>query len=120
MRNKLGKWDFLIPAAALAVALLLFAFLRSEDTGRAEIIIDGQTVYSADLSSEEDKTLNFGEIGIEIRNGEIGFVSSPCAGRDCIRTGFISHPGEAAVCIPEKAVIRITGRSKSAPDAISY
>lgn len=120
MQFKFSKWDIIIPLVALVVAGILFINGRNTDTGTAEITVDGVKVYTADLTQEKDKILEFGEITVEIRDGEIGIVSSPCIGKDCIKTGFISHPGETIVCIPEKTVIKIIGQSKNSPDAISY
>jgi hypothetical protein len=51
---------------------------------------------------------------IEIRDGRVKVARNDCAGRDCIKKGWISRPGEFLICAPKRLVI---GFGDSTPDA---
>ena len=42
-----------------------------------------------------------------IKNGEIAFISSDCPDKVCVKTGWIGHNGEMAVCLPNRLSIKI-------------
>lgn len=120
-RKHFKPTDLIIPAAALVLAAFIyFAGYNTEKTGTALIIIDGETVETIDLATAQNEILFFGDVTVEIRNSTIAIVDSPCFGKDCVKTGFISKPGEMSVCLPEKTLIKISGTDKNAPDVISF
>lgn len=122
-KNKLKKGDLIVILSLLFVAAVLFAVSRAGDGTTAAVTVDGQTVYTADLSSVtecRDLQLDNGVV-ITVEPGAIFFAASPCRGQDCVRTGRLTRAGQCAVCIPAKTVITITGgRAKDRPDAITY
>ena len=71
----------------------------------------------------EDRIFSLDEVPqvqLEIKEGRIRFLSSDCPDQTCVRSGFISRPGEYAVCLPHRLMIRIpeNDRSKN-PDAVT-
>jgi hypothetical protein len=56
---------------------------------------------------------------VEVSQGRARIRSSPCPTGTCARTGWISNPGQAAVCMPEGVSIEVRGDG-SEPDAVSY
>jgi len=61
-----------------------------------------------------------GESEIEIHDGRVRMVSSPCLQKTCIKSGWISKPGSSIVCAPNRLVIKIIGEGKkNSPDAVS-
>ena len=117
---RLRRGDIALCAAAVVSAVLIIVFTAKSDGGKAEIIIKGETVYSCELAKAQNDTLTYGNVTIEIKDGEIGFVSSDCGGHDCVKTGFISKPGETSACIPNGILIKISGGGAKLPDAVSY
>ena len=122
MKNKhyLRPGDLVLCISAICAAAAIIFFTKNAKGGKAEIMIEGKTVYSCDLSNARDEILVYGTVMIEIRDGKIGFIESDCFGRDCVKTGFISKPGETAACIPNRALIKITGSPSGRPDTVSY
>jgi len=66
------------------------------------------------------------EATIEVlETGKARVTDSPCPDKTCVRTGWISRPGQAIVCLPNRIVVRIegsaTGRNlESCFDAVTY
>ena len=46
-------------------------------------------------------------ISIEIEDDSIGILDSDCRDKICIKSGFISKPGQLLVCLPHKLMIEI-------------
>ena len=118
----LKKGDIFLIAFLMLLAAALFLIRGSANGGTAEVTIDGETVYKTELASVKEKrdvTLPNGVVITE-EPGAVYFSSSPCKGHDCIKTGKLTRAGQCAVCLPEKTVIKITGKTDAdAPDAIT-
>jgi len=120
---KIKKGDI----AVLAVlALILAAALLLRGSGKnvtAQVLINGEEVYSFELDKIAEKREIELENGVVIgvEPGKIYFVSSFCKGKDCVSFGELSKAGQTAVCVPAKTVITIKGVPEDgSPDAISY
>jgi len=56
-------------------------------------------------------------------DGRARVRSSDCPDKVCVKTGWIEHPGEIIVCLPNRVVVEIqgsAGASKPALDGIAY
>lgn len=75
------------------------------------------------LELAQDTTLavrgRLGESMLEVRDGRIRFVDSPCAGRLCVHAGWLSHTGQVAACLPNGVVVEVRGGDRGF-DAIAY
>lgn len=116
----IGKADI-----ALAVVIMLGAAVimvgqslrRSTDGGR-EVVIQ--------VSNQEFRRIPFSQVsGIVIvdvpaadghravaevaGDGRARMKESDCPDKVCVRTGWIAHPGQVIVCLPNKIVVRIEG-----------
>lgn len=124
MKNKkplLSKGDLITIGILLLAAAVLFALRGGEGTV-ATVTVDGETVYTVDLSDVTDtRDVDLGNgVTVTVEPGSIRFSSSTCAGHDCILTGRLTKAGQCAVCLPNKTVIRITGdKPADMPDAIT-
>jgi hypothetical protein len=121
-RKLLTKRDFIILAAIVLFALLLVFALNyhTESAVNAVITVGGKEVKEINLKTAENETLTL-ENGIEIlvKDGRIGFVKSDCPDKICIKSGMLSHAGEAAACLPHKTVISLEGEG-SPIDVLTY
>ena len=64
-------------------------------------------------------TGSLGESIIEVRNGRIRFASSPCTTQVCVHSGWLTHAGEFAACLPNRISLTLVGRDPHF-DAINY
>lgn len=99
----------------LVSALILLGFLYSNfwrDAflgNQAAIMIMGKHWRNVDLFQNQWIEVP-GELGIsklQVEDGKIRFVESPCDGHQCIYQGWISRGGEVAACLPNKVSVQI-------------
>ena len=129
MKKLFERNDLIVIAAVslIAIVLLIPHFLKSEKLV-AEIIIDGkETAMTYELDSIQgfrDITLPCSpEITVRMENGRICVLNAECKDKLCQKCGWLDSPGDAAVCLPAKTVIRIKGEKSSkddSPQIITY
>lgn len=73
---------------------------------------------------DTDRTVKVdGPIGtttIEIENGMVQVVDSPCRDKLCMKAAPLKKGGDWNACMPNKVFIRITGGGKNKLDSLSY
>lgn len=114
--------DIIVAVSAIVLSIIILAFSCSNGKAVAEVYENGNLIYSEELGkiTEEKKiTLGNGVVIYTEKNG-ICFLESDCRTKECVNCGMLSSPGDTAVCIPNRTVIKITGKKGSAPDALSY
>lgn len=82
--------------------------------GRAEVL---------DVSLKRDQRLPIqGPLGtsvIEIHDGRVRFIDSPCRGKQCIHAGWLQHDGDFAACLPNGISITVGG-GRHSYDSINF
>lgn len=56
---------------------------------------------------------------IEIRDGQVRFIDSPCTNKQCIQSGWLHRPGEIAACLPNGISVQVIGQNEIY-DAINF
>ncbi|MEW6380836.1 MAG: NusG domain II-containing protein [bacterium] len=56
-----------------------------------------------------------GSSEVEIREGKVRMLSSPCPNQVCTRAGWIDHQGQIICCVPNQVLIRISGDKANDP-----
>jgi hypothetical protein len=88
----------------------------------ASIFRDGELLFQhLRLDKDQEVVLLNGHMMLEVKDGRLRVKESDCPRRICLHTGWIQHPGETIVCLPNKMVIEIDS-SGSSPrvDAVVY
>jgi hypothetical protein len=102
----------------LAVASFFAAANRQPDDRPVAVITHkGVEIQRIDLSKVTERIViridgKYDEL-IIAESGRIRFLESNCPDKICVHTGWISKPGQVAVCLPEGVIIKITGSSGS-------
>jgi hypothetical protein len=123
---KVSKVDWILAVVLLAASVGISLSLSNGNShagGSAAVYCDGSLVGSYDLSHDRVITREAGghEIRLEINGGRIRIADSDCPRQICTHAGWISRPNQTIVCVPNKILIEITGRTKSdGCDAVSY
>ncbi len=121
MRVKFG--DILLSLAIALAAVLLMFFMRPSDAKVKTAIImqDNHVIERIDLNDSPDRIIQIENVQIKIavQDGRIRFIESSCADKTCVNTGWIDSPGEMAVCLPNKVLIKIVGEESSDIDIIA-
>ncbi|HPT70596.1 MAG TPA: NusG domain II-containing protein [Syntrophomonas sp.] len=111
------KKELLLLAAITIIILLTAGTIRYVQQGRpgdsiiAVITQDGQLIERIDLQQvKEPRQIilpgQYHEI-IEVEKGRIRFKQADCPDKICVNTGWLEKPGEVAVCMPNRAVVKI-------------
>lgn len=115
MQLKPRAGDYVVIAVIIITAVLMaFLFLENDSIEKVAVITHNNTVLdTVRLDRVNDRyTLNYqGEYPgtIEAENGRIRFSHAECPDQVCVRTGWISRPGQIAVCLPAGIIVKIEG-----------
>ncbi|HNX63577.1 MAG TPA: NusG domain II-containing protein [Oscillospiraceae bacterium] len=107
------KRDIIILSAIFILCISFLIFPKLLNSGEtAEISIDGEIVKT--ISLEKNDTFKLNSFTIDVRDGAICVLDSPCHDKICVHTGYISKPSQTIVCLPERLIIKIKGEDKEA------
>ena len=99
-------------AAGIVGSLFL---LFTAPKNRVLIMRDGKTLYSLDLSKEENRifVIPYGNSSntIEICNGKIRVSDAECPDKICVKTGWLSSSAIPIVCLPNHLVIEFASEN---------
>lgn len=110
-------WDKILILLLSGLTIFSFYIIKTifPKGAEAAIELEGKNLGSYLLT--EDRILKIkGSLGtteIEIKDGRIRVLSSPCRDRICMKQGWIAHSGEAIICLPNRVMVFITGEAKS-------
>ncbi|MCI9071967.1 MAG: NusG domain II-containing protein [Lachnospiraceae bacterium] len=78
------------------------------------VMQDGMVLYSFDLSSTPDQTIDIeynGSINtIQIKDGRIRVLSAECPDKTCVHMGWLESGALPVVCLPNRLVIGFAER----------
>lgn len=104
---------------AAAAAYFLYGIFSAGDV-RAVIVCGGETAAAIPL--DRDGEYSFPETGdmvFTVREGKISVTESDCHDKICMRTGSISRPGEAIICVPNRTAVTVeSGSEESGVDVV--
>lgn len=121
MQLKIG--DYLITLLVLAIAVAIPILYTTEEMDNVTAIItkDGQEIRRINLSTLENPQI------IELQDkyydkivaekGRIRFTEADCPEKICVKTGWLTKPGQLAVCLPNSLIIKIEGSNQAEIDA---
>ncbi|MCL2523063.1 MAG: NusG domain II-containing protein [Betaproteobacteria bacterium] len=115
-----GDW-LVIAAAALLVGLSIPRFWQGGLGERAIIRQEGRIFAEVDLHARRQLEVA-GPLGIThiaIEPGRARIVSDPGPRQYCVRQGWLTRPGEIAICAPNRVSLQIAGRTRLY-DSLSY
>jgi hypothetical protein len=114
--------DWLVIALGMALVGLLFATLWHPGHA-AKLRVRNHNGIFATYSLTQDRTIDIaGPLGnsqIVIQHGQVRFRLSPCHNQYCVHQGWLSHPGQVAICLPNQVSIELLGGEKSY-DSLNY
>lgn len=127
-KHKLVKsFDFILVLICILTAIIIgiYFFMSNKNQENISVVAvvkyDNNEIYRIDLNMvDEPYYLSIDHeyhSKILVEKGKICFEETNCPDKVCVNTGKISKPGQVAVCLPAKLVIKIEGRVAGA-DAI--
>lgn len=108
------RYDILLIAGLLTVALLGLGVIWYRAGGVDTVVaqVDGEEVLRAPLTDDQRLSVDgpLGKTEIEIKDGRVRVVDSPCERKICVRAGWIHRSYQTIICMPNHVVIRLTGK----------
>lgn len=107
--------------SAALVGASIPVFWQGGLADRAIIRQEGKVFAEVDLKARKQFEVS-GPLGttlIAIEPGRARVVSDPGPRQYCVKQGWLMHPGEIAICAPNRVSVQIAGRTK-VYDSISY
>lgn len=108
--------DFAVFLTILILAAVSFFLVSVKPSGgklTAVVTQNGAELYKINLEevtvrTEFEISGNYQEL-LVAENGKIRFEQANCPDQICVKTGWISRPGQVAVCVPAGVIVKITG-----------
>ncbi|MCX7921861.1 MAG: NusG domain II-containing protein [Clostridia bacterium] len=123
----LKKGDIILVGIIVLGILMGFGWNRfnaSNDTGNIAVIKQNDRVIkriNLDTINKPEKVEILGDYKevVLVEKGRIRFEDADCPDKVCVKTGWLSNKGDIAVCLPNKAMIKIEGESERL-DGVAY
>ncbi|MBA7704904.1 hypothetical protein ES703_113727 [subsurface metagenome] len=115
--------DILAFALALAVIGITAVKVYAAGSGRSALHIKaaaGQWILPLDSPRRFSVAGPLGKTVLEIKDGAVRVLSSPCKEKICIKSGAVSRPGQWIACLPNRVFIAIKGKTEKEVDAFSF
>jgi hypothetical protein len=115
-----GDVGVLLAGTSLVIALTWWAW-GGERGDTAVIRAAGQVVQTAALSHAQSFSVAgpLGTTQIEIAPGRARIVADPSPRQLCVKQGWLTQSGQAALCLPNQVSLEIRGRT-SVYDTLGY
>ena len=114
MTGKLRK-DLILIAAILVIGFsILFIRHGNNVENNNNIFAEITSSHGTHIVYLHDDTVfelpHMPHVTFEVREGQIAFVKSDCPDQICVRTGFLSRPGQMAACLPNSLILVMKNR----------
>jgi hypothetical protein len=117
---RIGDIGVLLAGGSVVAGLTLWAW--GGERGDAAIIrAAGQVVETAALTHAQTFSVNgpLGVTRIEIQPGRARIARDPSPRQLCVKQGWLTQSGQAALCLPNQVSLEIRGRER-AYDTLGY
>ncbi len=61
-----------------------------------------------------------GPITLKVEQGRVRFLASSCRNQVCVHSGWLSHAGDSAACLPNRISMTLGGEVADRLDAVSF
>ncbi len=115
-----GDWLVLI-ASTLCVIYSFQTLWTNEHAAKVQIRL-GDKIYATYSLNQQREIHVHGKLGdatISIAQGKARFSKSPCHTQYCVHQGWLTHAGQAAICLPNQISLELLGETKPY-DTLNY
>lgn len=119
-RKLLRLRDVFIIVSIIGAVFVFYALLPDGGGETAVVSRDGSVIAEIPLNvSGEYIFPEVPDMVFTAGDGTVSVTESNCGDKTCMRTGKISHRGEAVICVPNKIIVEIKGSTQeSGVDAV--
>lgn len=114
MRNRpllLGDKIVLVLASCLVVSLYWLIWTGHDEADLVQLSVADATPEQISLHLDRTVTAagKLGDSVLEVRDGRIRFLSSPCPNQICVHAGWLANAGDVAACLPNQVSLQVLG-----------
>lgn len=118
------RGDVLAVVLAAATVGTLYARYWQAPVAAAlvEVRVGGESVGRYPLMQNRRLQIE-GRMGISelaIEDGRVRFLHSPCRNQICVHSGWLSHSGDAAACLPNRVSLSLLGEAGESLDGVAF
>lgn len=97
----------------ILISAIIIIIGTSTKSDKAVVYHNNELIKTIDLKINKDYIINGdnGKIKIIVNNNRIKVASENSKNHLCSKQGYISHSYESIICLPNKVVIKIIGKS---------
>jgi hypothetical protein len=119
-KKRVKRGDLVLLLIGIIIALSLTGFYlknggaaqgKTSDRRIAVITRNGNKIAELDLNKIKEPRYFRLDDGINVtilaENGTIKFLDADCPDKICVKTGILTKPGDQAICMPSKTIVRI-------------
>jgi hypothetical protein len=117
LKPKFGDFAVIAIIILFAAAVSLYYYNSFDNTGVKYAVVyhNGKVVKKVPLNSLNGR-IEFKINGeytniVAFENGRASISYSTCKDQVCVHTGWLSVPGQSAVCLPNRVILRIEGEN---------
>lgn len=116
--------DKILFTFSLSLIVVSYFYFWQTDPARYAIIkTPQQETLLVDLNIPQKHQVQ-GSLGVstlEVKQGQIRFISSPCKNKICIQSGWHQHGGSLSACVPNRISVQLTSNNATTHyDAIIF
>lgn len=98
----------------ISIVLFLIFYINRGEGKKLRILCNSETLAVLPLDKDCTYTPETDtNVIIEINNRRARFVTSDCPDKVCVNTGWLTSPGQSAVCLPNRLSITIEGENNT-------
>jgi len=120
-RKLFYRMDLAVIGGVLLAALAMMAAMALYRPARpavCQVLYENRVALTVSLDKDQVFTLPQNpRVVFQVKNGAIAFIASDCPDRICVKTGFISRPGQMAACLPNRAALKVIAAGPPRPGA---
>lgn len=111
-QESIKKADIILLIGVVLISLffILFSVFNNNSNNIVEFYHDNKLIYKINLN--EEHAVNVGNMQFYVEHNSVRALKSDCPNQNCVHTGKISKAGQAIICLPNKVVARIVGKSE--------
>jgi hypothetical protein len=115
--------DWVVIVLSLSLLPLVYIYNWRTDVRATEARITDAQHHTHTIMLDHDQTIHVhGKLGdsvLQVHDGKIRFIESPCTTKFCILSGWLEFNGDTMACLPNGVYVEVMG-GKSKFDAINF
>ncbi len=120
---RLRSLDYAAAAVALAVIgfFVVYAHSATGESGSVRIQSESsEHLYAVEITDRIAVPGPLGDTIVEIQDGQVRVLDSPCRDKVCMHVGWVSRAGSWIACLPNRVFVRLDGGPPGDVDAQTF